>query len=135
MLAAMNMPNELDGFAGTLIGPDDAGYDQARRVWNGAIDRRPALIAGCANESDAARALAHARALGLPVSVRGGGHNIAGSAISEGGIVIDFSALHRVEIDSPAQVVFAFERGLFGGDQSQHDILAARHQAQRLERP
>ncbi|HYX10373.1 MAG TPA: FAD-binding protein, partial [Candidatus Acidoferrum sp.] len=98
----MNMPNELDGFAGTLIGPDDAGYDQARRVWNGAIDRRPALIAGCANESDAARALAHARALGLPVSVRGGGHNIAGSAISEGGIVIDFSALHRVEIDSPA---------------------------------
>jgi FAD/FMN-containing dehydrogenase len=101
---------DLAGFEGSLIRPDDAGYDEARRVWNGAIDRRPVLIARCADGADAARALAHAREQGLPVSIRGGGHNIAGSAISEGGIVIDFSDLHGVEVD-PARMIARVQPG------------------------
>jgi FAD/FMN-containing dehydrogenase len=101
---------EIAGFQGTLIRPRDTGYDEARRVWNAAIDRRPALIARCANEEDAARALGHAREHGLPVSIRGGGHNIAGSAISEGGVVVDFSDLRGVDVD-PARRIARVQPG------------------------
>jgi FAD/FMN-containing dehydrogenase len=104
MLVGMTTRIGLDGFEGTLIGPDDVGYDEARRVWNGAIDRRPALIARCAGATDAARALAYAGEHGLPISVRGGGHNIGGSAISEGGVVIDFSAFHGVDVDAARRI-------------------------------
>ncbi len=92
------------GFEGRLIGPDDAEYETARRVWNGAIDKRPRLIARCTGEDDAARALAFARERGLPVSVRGGGHNVAGSAIAEDGVVIDFSDLHGVLVDRERRI-------------------------------
>jgi FAD/FMN-containing dehydrogenase len=69
-------------FSGTLLRPTDDGYDEARRVHNGLVDRRPALIARCLGAPDAAAALAFARDSGLPVSVRGGGHNIAGRAVT-----------------------------------------------------
>jgi FAD/FMN-containing dehydrogenase len=69
----------LDGaFAGTLIGPADREYDSARRVWNGMVDRRPALIARCANRDDVVSAVRFAREHGLALAVRGGGHNVAG---------------------------------------------------------
>jgi FAD/FMN-containing dehydrogenase len=89
----------LDRFQGTLIRPDDDGYDEARRLWNAAIDRRPALIARCADADDAAVALAYARESGLPIAVRGGGHNVSGSALVDDGVVIDLSAMKGVEVD------------------------------------
>ena len=103
MLAPMKTVAGLDRFQGQLIRPDDVGYDEARRLWNGAIDRRPALIARCANADDAAVALAYARDAGLPVAVRGGGHNVSGSALVDDGVVIDFSAMRGVTVDPVAQ--------------------------------
>ncbi|GAC1374464.1 MAG: FAD-binding oxidoreductase [Pseudarthrobacter sp.] len=94
----------LDGFQGTVLVPGDPDYAEARRIWNGAIDRRPALIARCGGVEDAAVVLAYARREGLPVAVRGGGHNVSGSALCEGGVVIDFSALRGVEVDPGARV-------------------------------
>lgn len=99
MLLTMTMVQGLVGFRGTLIRPEDTRYDEARRLWNGAIDRRPALIARCADEQDGALALAYAIEKGLPVAVRGGGHNVSGSALSDGGVVIDFSDLRRIVVD------------------------------------
>jgi len=88
------------GFTGELIHPGDTGYDHARRLWNGAIDRHPALIARCASPDDAAAVLAHALEMGAPVTVRGGGHNVCGWALADGGVAIDFSLLRRVEIQA-----------------------------------
>ncbi|MCD6033725.1 MAG: linked oxidase domain protein, partial [Thermomicrobiales bacterium] len=76
-------------FRGALLQPDEEGYDEARRVWNGAIDRYPALIARCAGADDVATAVRFARELDLFVSVRGGGHAVAGHAVCDGGLMID----------------------------------------------
>jgi FAD/FMN-containing dehydrogenase len=115
MLAAMNATSGLAGFKGTLIRPEDPAYDEARRLWNGAIDRHPALLACCTDEQDAALALAYALDQGLPLAVRGGGHNIAGSALCDDGVVIDFSALRGVEVD-PARRVARVQPGALWGD-------------------
>ena len=88
---------------GRLIRPTDAGYEDARQVWNGAIDRRPVLIVRCREGADAEWALRHARQNGLPVAIRGGGHNVAGSAVCDGGVVIDFTEMRGVEVDPPAR--------------------------------
>lgn len=100
----MKTMSGLENFAGVLIRPDDPKYDEARKIWNGAIDRHPALIARCATVGDAVVALAAARNEGLALSVRGGGHNVAGSALAEGGLVIDFSGLRGVEVDPERRV-------------------------------
>lgn len=84
---------------GTLLQATDAGYDDARALWNGMIDRRPALIARCAGAADVRAALAYARDNGLNLAVRGGGHNIAGSALCDDGLVIDLSGMRSVHID------------------------------------
>jgi FAD/FMN-containing dehydrogenase len=93
----------IDGFAGAQLGPGDPGYDDARKLYNGLIDKRPALIARCTGAADVAAALAAARERGLEVSVRGGGHNVGGRALSDGGLAIDLSQLRAVEIDAPAK--------------------------------
>jgi FAD/FMN-containing dehydrogenase len=91
---------DLEGrFAGRLLAPGDERYEIARRVWNGMVDRRPAVIAQCLDEDDVIRALAAARERGLPVAVRGGGHNVAGNAVCDGGVVIDLSAQKGVSVD------------------------------------
>ncbi len=91
--------NALLRVKGSVIRPGDQRYDEARKIWNGAIATRPALIVQCADEEDAAAALAYARRAGLRVSVRGGGHNVAGTALVEDGMVLDFSQLRGVTVD------------------------------------
>ena len=84
---------------GSVLGPGDAGYDEARAVWNAMIDSRPAVIVRAADTADVIAAVTVARAHGLPVSVRGGGHNVAGHAVGEGALMIDLSALRDVRVD------------------------------------
>lgn len=97
-------------FAERLLLPGSQGYEEARTVWNAMIDRKPAAIAQCRNAEDVAAALAAARSAGLAVSVRGGGHNIAGSAVGEGALMIDLSPMDGVEIN-PAQRIAHVEGG------------------------
>jgi FAD/FMN-containing dehydrogenase len=92
-------------FRGALIGEKDQGYDGARRVWNGLIDKRPALIARCSGVADVVEAIGLAREHNLLLAVRGGGHNVSGSAICDGGLVIDLSAMHAVHVDQTARTV------------------------------
>ena len=88
---------------GQVILPDDALYDSARTIWNATIDKRPALIVRCATTADVVGAVNFAKANGLALAVRGGGHNIAGSALCDDGIVIDLSQMKAVEVDAGAR--------------------------------
>jgi hypothetical protein len=90
---------EIDGFQGRLIDADDAEYDTARAVWNGAIDRRPRLIARCLGTPDVVAAVRAARHHDLEIAIRGGGHNVAGTAVCDDGLVIDLSAMRSVRVD------------------------------------
>src|SRR5204862_121429 len=96
---------ELVGFRGRLIGPEDTGYDEARKIYNAMIDRRPALIARCADADEVARVVGFARDSGLLLAVRGGGHNGAGLGTCDDGVVIDLSALKDIEVDPEARTV------------------------------
>jgi FAD/FMN-containing dehydrogenase len=89
--------------AGELILPLDPGYDDARAIWNAMIDRRPAMIVRCASTSDVVRAVNFARDYHMLVSVRGGGHNVAGSALNDGGMVIDLSGMKAVSVDGESR--------------------------------
>jgi hypothetical protein len=88
---------------GPVIVPGDLGFDDRRRVWNAGIDRRPAVIARCASAADVAAALGYAREHRLEVSVRGGAHNPAGTAVCDGGLMIDLSQLNSVVVDQAAR--------------------------------
>jgi len=90
---------------GELITPDHAAYESARRVWNGMIDKRPALIARCAGADDVAIAVRFAAEHDLPLAVRGGGHNVAGTAVVDDGVVVDLSAMRAVRIDDSRRTV------------------------------
>src|SRR6202047_236850 len=104
-----------DSLRGPLLRPGEAGYDAARQVWNGMIDRRPALIARCAGVADVMAAVRFARAHRLLLAVRGGGHNITGNAVCEGGLMIDLSPMKSVRVD-PAKRVARAEAGLTWGE-------------------
>ncbi len=110
-------------FAGELIQPAGRGYDEARRLWNRMIDRRPALVARCADEQDARRAVIFARDHDLPISVRGGGHNVSGSALVDGGVVVDHGLRRAVRVDPAARTV-EVEPGVLLGEL---DRAAAAH--------
>jgi FAD/FMN-containing dehydrogenase len=84
---------------GAVITPEDPDYDEARKVWNGAIDKRPALIIRCAGVADVIDAVNFARQSGLPLAVRGGAHNVAGNAVCDKGIVIDLSEMKDIRVD------------------------------------
>ncbi|SOD93400.1 FAD-binding oxidoreductase [Caenispirillum bisanense] len=88
---------------GPLLTPRSAGYDEARRIWNGMIDRRPAVIARCLGTADVMACVRFAAAHRLLTAVRGGGHNIAGSAMCDGGLVIDLSLMRSVQVDPEAR--------------------------------
>jgi FAD/FMN-containing dehydrogenase len=85
---------------GQIVRPSDPSYDEVRKIWNATIDRRPALIVRCAEASDVPCAISFAREHGLEISVRGGGHNIAGNALSDSGLMIDLSTMRRVHVDA-----------------------------------
>lgn len=100
---------------GSLLRPDDPGYDAARSLWNGMVDQRPALIARCLGAADVMAALAHARRHGLKVTVRGGGHGVAGKAVRDGALMLDLSALRGVRVD-PQRRTARVEPGARLGD-------------------
>jgi FAD/FMN-containing dehydrogenase len=95
------------GLEGDVVRRGDAGYDEARRVWNGMIDRHPALVARCASTHDVVRTVDFARTRDVVMTVRGGGHNAAGSAVRDGGIVVDLSGLDRIDVDVDTATVTA----------------------------
>ena len=97
-------------FGGAMLLAGDEGYENARRVHNGAIDKHPAVIARCRSAQDIAAAVRFATGEGYEISVRGGGHNVAGRAVTEGGVMIDLSLMNEVRVD-PAQRVAVAEGG------------------------
>ena len=99
---------ELRGsFSGSILQPGDGGYEEARRIHNGLIDRRPALIARCQNTADVVDAVGFARGAGLEICVRGGGHNVAGRAVVDGALMIDLSPMKGIHVDAGARTVRA----------------------------
>ena len=106
--------------SGDLLGPQDAAYGQARRVWNGMVDRYPALIARCLSTEDVIAAIRFGRDHELPIAVRGGGHNVAGLGTCDNGIVLDLSGMRSVELDaSTARVGPGHSWGSFDAAASQ----------------
>lgn len=93
----------LEAFSGDVLRPGENGYEEARRGFNGLIDKRPALITRCLGEADIGDAIAYARDAGLEISVRGGGHNVAGRCFTDGGVMIDLSLMKGVYVDPVAR--------------------------------
>ncbi|HUC56477.1 MAG TPA: FAD-binding oxidoreductase [Streptosporangiaceae bacterium] len=110
-------------FSGSIIGPGHADYEQARKVWNGMIDKHPGLILRCTNTADVVAAVNVAREFGLAPAVRGGGHNVAGKAMSEGGLTIDLGGMRNVTVD-PDQRLVHVDGGCLLGDV---DAAASKH--------
>lgn len=100
---------------GRVLTQQDGGYDEARRIFNAMIDRRPMAIAQCASTSDVALCVSFSREHDLPISVRGGGHNVAGSAVCGGGLMIDLSRMKGIEVDTNKRVARA-QTGMLLGD-------------------
>src|SRR5919109_4261304 len=104
-----------DSLHGPLIQPGDKGYDEARSIWNGAIDRRPACIARCTGVADVVAAVRFARARDLEIAVRSGGHGVGGHALCDGGLVIDLSPMKGIRVDPPRRTARAEAGVLWGG--------------------
>jgi FAD/FMN-containing dehydrogenase len=109
--------------SGRVIGPDDSEYDEARTVFYGGFDRRPAAIVRVANEEDVSRVISLARDAGLELAVRSGGHSLAGHSVSDGGIVLDLSDMKALDIDPQARTAWA-QTGLTSGE---YTVAAADH--------
>ncbi|MHC4977140.1 MAG: FAD-binding oxidoreductase, partial [Planctomycetota bacterium] len=103
-----------ESMQGEIILPDDASYDHTRAVWNGMIDKRPAIIARCESENDVIASVRFARQNDLPVSIRGGGHGVAGRAVADGALLIDMSPMGRVAIDRQNRVATVQAGALLG---------------------
>jgi FAD/FMN-containing dehydrogenase len=93
----------ISGFDGELLDATDRGYDEARRLWNAMVEKRPALIARCRSTDDVVAAVRHATNEGLEIAVRGGGHSVAGSSCTDGGLMIDLQPMKRVTVDPAAR--------------------------------
>src|SRR5216117_2955292 len=102
------------GLRGQLVGRDDPSYDEARKIWNGSIDRHPALIARCAGVADVIAAVRFGRRTGLPVAVRSGGHSFPGLSSVDGGLVIDLSQMRGIRVDPEARTARAQAGVLLG---------------------
>src|SRR5581483_2414102 len=99
MSLAASLSQIAPSFTGRLLQPTDAGYDDARRVHNGLIDKKPAVIASCRGTADVVDAVKLARTLTLEVAVRGGGHNVGGRATIDNGMMIDLSPMRGIHVD------------------------------------
>jgi len=106
-LAGISIPQLRSELRGRVIEPDDVGYDEARTLFYGGFDRRPAVIVRVADASDVSRVVTLGRETGLPLAVRGGGHSIAGHSVSDGGIVLDLSGMKAIDIDPQGETVWA----------------------------
>jgi len=95
------------GLSGALLQPGDDAYDEARRIHNGLIDKRPALIARCRGTADVVAAIGLARETGLEISIRGGGHNVAGRAVADGALMIDLAEMKGIHVDPAARTIRA----------------------------
>jgi FAD/FMN-containing dehydrogenase len=113
-LAGSDIAALAAGIRGELVTPRHAAYDEARKIWNGMVDRRPALIARCTNAQDVRHAVNFARAHRMLVSVRGGGHHIAGNSLAEGGLVIDQSGMRTVRVDPDRRIARVAPGALLG---------------------
>ena len=113
--ATTDLERLRDSIRGRVIGPDDEGYDAARAIWNGAIDRRPACVARCTGVADVVAAVRFARERGLLVAVRSGGHGVGGHAVCDGGLVIDLSPMKGIRVDPAARTARA-EAGVLWGE-------------------
>src|SRR3954454_9467521 len=114
MTPAETARRELTGFDGRLLRPGDGAYDEARRVYNAMIDRNPGVIAHAAGPSEIAQGIGFARTQGLPLAVRGGGHNGAGLGTVDDGVVIDLSLLRDFQVDPEARTVRVVARLTWG---------------------
>ena len=112
-------------FSGRLLLKDDDDYDTTRRIFNGLIDKRPGLIAQCANAADVATAIGFARSTGLEIAVRGGGHSVAGRSTTDGGVMIDLSRMKRIDVDPETRTARAqggVTWGEFDGRTAKHGL-------------
>jgi FAD/FMN-containing dehydrogenase len=100
---------------GDVIATDDLEYDAARAVWNGIVDRRPALVARCTDAADVIKAVRFAREQDLVIAVRAGGHSVGGFSTCDGGIIIDLSRMREVSVDPQARFA-RVDGGALGGD-------------------
>ena len=107
MTELVSAATAIEGFSGTVLLPDDPAYHQARQVFNGMVDRRPALIARCFSAQDVAAAVRHAAAAGLPLTVYGGGHSVTGSAVADGALCVDLRGLKQLVVDPATRTVQA----------------------------
>jgi FAD/FMN-containing dehydrogenase len=114
MLGEATLADLRAAVAGEVITPRDADYNDARKVWNGAIDRHPAVIARCTGTADVFNAIEFARSEGLPIAVRGGGHNVAGFGTCDNGLVLDLSPMKGIHVDTTASTVRAQGGVLWG---------------------
>ena len=110
------------GFSGQALTPGHPEYDRSRSIWNGAIDRKPAVIAHCSNAAQVADAIRFARSSGLEIAVRGGGHSYAGNSVCEGGLMIHLGTMNSVVVDAAAR------RAVCGGGATWADVDAATQQ-------
>jgi FAD/FMN-containing dehydrogenase len=115
MATATDLERLRNSIGGLVISPADEGYDAARTIWNGAIDRRPAYIARCTGVADVVAAVRFARERDLQVAVRSGGHGVGGHALCDGGLVIDLSPMKGIRVDPVARTGRA-EAGVLWGE-------------------
>jgi len=125
MLSGAAIGNIRKKLLGTLLTPADRDYDVVRKVWNGMIDKHPALIAECAGPKDVVACIDFARENEVPISVRGGGHNYSGKAVCDGGLMLDLSLMKGMKIDAARRTVRAqtgLKLGEFDRETQKHGL-------------
>lgn len=111
-MTVFERPTAVVGFKGQVLTSSDPEYDEARQVFNGMIDRRPALIMKCSDTFDVITAVNHARSQNLPLSVYGGGHGVTGSAVVDGGVCIDLRAINEIAVDPASRTAWVDRTGV-----------------------